>query len=75
MKENNTGTKKQLTETTPDRVSRAERADFNNDTNNASNGIPPALNLAWSSQGETKSVSQFGNFSIFEKYPRIMTKH
>ena len=75
MKENNTGTKKQRTETTPDCVSRAERADFNNDTNNASNGIPPALNLAWSSQGETKRVSQFGNFSIFEKYPRIMTKH
>lgn len=67
MKDNSTRTKKQLTEITQNRVSRAERDE--------SNGIPPALTSAWTSQKVTESVSQFGNFSNFEKYPRIVTIH
>jgi len=73
MKDNSTRTKKQLTEITQNRVSRAERDE--------SNGIPPALTSAWTSQKGnstmllTEGVSQFGNFSDFEKYPRIVTIH
>jgi hypothetical protein len=67
VKDNSTRTKKQLTEITQNRVSRAERDE--------SNGIPPALTSAWTSQKVTESVSQFGNFSNFEKYPRIVTIH
>lgn len=52
-----------------------ETADVNNETDNETNGLPPALTSAWTSQKETSTklkperVSRFDNLSILEKYP------